>query len=1230
MDGRGSGPLPTGKLQEGVLPPIVSSLCSSAKEALLAWMAEMDTFELSQATVGDFGIILRRALHLAPGALGELAQRVDLSKFLSSGGPEEKGLSEVDLFPLPFVNWSVEDMMALYGPGGPGELSGCGPFWRRDSGSCEARLRKVRAWVWNMVVGLNFMFRGFTAQTEKTLETGEDLSRSQFVSLSRLYISADELIGEDREHLPSKDWDEILNARQLTYGGEVVAVAQELTLEQVLPGLPPPGIAASVDAVALASPELGELLLHPELSIKPRSEWPPTLKRAGMHIAWEEWQRLGVELVSRGICIPLQTSELIVHNGQYLLNGLFGVGKNKFIQSSRTGELVEVLRLIINLIPSNELQNPIEGDVGTLPHFAQWVALELGPMEALVWGSEDISCAFYVFSLPKAWAPWFVLDWPLPPRLWGGPEDAAPQYLALSVIPMGWLSAVGICQHVLRCLNQKPGVSLPGELELRKDRPVPVNQLHRTRAFFQQYIDNWDAGEVALLRDVLNRVPRGCELSQWQDAIQAGYQVWGVPRAPDKSSYGMLGKTLGAVVEGLRGRAWPGSDKIKDLISLSWHLLMKPVPTRKACAMLAGRWIFAFQFRRQVMTTLSDIWRVISGEVVPQNRGLRLLPELLCSLALLPLIAVDFRRESSPLVTASDASETGAGVCFSRTLSGAGKARLGLAARGVGAGRVCPLVLIESFGGISGARRALELLGVTPALHLHMETAEPACRVVRAAYPDAVALGDIREVTRESLERLRYKAPGVKFVLHVSGPPCQNVSGLNAGGTGIRGEKSKLVFELERIRRLIKQVWKGQQHHDLCEMVASLSAQDQQGYNEINAGLPVRICPSSYCWVRRPRLYWLTWALREAPGVSFVEEERWTNVKLSSRRMPLSRWLPRGHKQPVPNSVLCTMVRRVPKTKPPFKPAGIQACDKATLQRWKADQYCYPPYQYQLPYLVLTPRKVLVPPTSTMREVCMGFEKDYTLPCMLAADRHGPGYENERCSLIGNSFHVPTVAWLLSHALADWGCLFRPVSVAEISDPGIPFSLTDEGISEFHQPVTWARHVSEDGPTALVRYYMSLQSHRGGDVKLLGQHITSSMPVPRSLDPLEWVWKVCISTPWKYSGEHINAYEVRAYVLALRWRSRDARNLGSRFLHLVDSQVLLGIAVKGRTSSLRLRGPLAQANAYILAANFQPVLGHVRSHTNPADRPSRRKATLSGSPPVKVHSPRRDGRGRGN
>ena len=87
--------------------------------------------------------------------------------------------------------------------------------------------------------------------------------------------------------------------------------------------------------------------------------------------------------------------------------------------------------------------------------------------------------------------------------------------------------------------------------------------------------------------------------------------------------------------------------------------------------------------------------------------------------------------------------------------------------------------------------------------------------------------------------------------------------------------------------------------------------------------------------------------------------------------------------------------------------------------------------------------------------------------------------------------------------------------------------------------------------------------------------------------------------------EHINVLEMEALYQSMRWRARSLRNYDARFLHLVDSQVVLGIVAKGRTTSRRLRRSLHRYNMLILAMHSQPLLGWVISAQNPADEPSR-------------------------
>ena len=74
-------------------------------------------------------------------------------------------------------------------------------------------------------------------------------------------------------------------------------------------------------------------------------------------------------------------------------------------------------------------------------------------------------------------------------------------------------------------------------------------------SFHQEYIDNWDAGQV------VDRSEHGLELEAkqvtwWQAQVQVGYKQWGVPRSVDESIYGLESKALGADIGADRG--WIG------------------------------------------------------------------------------------------------------------------------------------------------------------------------------------------------------------------------------------------------------------------------------------------------------------------------------------------------------------------------------------------------------------------------------------------------------------------------------------------------------------------------------------------------------------------------------------------------------------------------------------------------------------------------------------------------
>ena len=179
-----------------------------------------------------------------------------------------------------------------------------------------------------------------------------------------------------------------------------------------------------------------------------------------------------------------------------------------------------------------------------------------------------------------------------------------------------------------------------------------------------------------------------------------------------------------------------------------------------------------------------------------------------CMLA--PLYFCSFRAAIDPLVTASDASERGGCLMQSAGLTLEGQAESERI--GIDHDEDCDatlsaadeLVLLSLFDGIGGQRRAMDLLGVAPALYISVECSDPATRVVRRAWPDAIHIKDVKEINAQSFYDWRAKRPRVKRLIISAGFPCQGMSGLNSAAKGLEDPRSGLFWEILRIQELAR------------------------------------------------------------------------------------------------------------------------------------------------------------------------------------------------------------------------------------------------------------------------------------------------------------------------------------------------------------------------------------------------------------------------------------------
>ena len=225
-------------------------------------------------------------------------------------------------------------------------------------------------------------------------------------------------------------------------------------------------------------------------------------------------------------------SELVHFADGPLADGGFAVGKGKHLPDGR-----EVQRWIQALVASNSLQSPLQGDIDKLPYPGQWRGI-IAPREdvhALQWFAADMKGCFYLFKLPRAWRPYFVINSQFTSADLDLPGPSRPIYFSSAVIPMGWRNAMGLVQYLHRRAllvgAGRPSAGLPLDREMRKDKPLPVlAALEGYRELWQVYADDLD------LPALLEPAPEEAEeIASFHRIALKVYEQNGIPLA-DKDS----------------------------------------------------------------------------------------------------------------------------------------------------------------------------------------------------------------------------------------------------------------------------------------------------------------------------------------------------------------------------------------------------------------------------------------------------------------------------------------------------------------------------------------------------------------------------------------------------------------------------------------------------------------------------------------------------------------------
>ncbi|CAK0868476.1 unnamed protein product [Prorocentrum cordatum] len=993
--------------------------------------------------------------------------------------------------------------------------------------------------------------------------------------------------------------------------------ALPLRLGELRPGRPAADVAGRLDPRAHVSPEVLTWLDDPSVALLPRAQWPSEVPKARLLVdSPAEWARIVGHLYSLGIVEAIEDEQIFRADGVPVLNGAFAVEKRGVPEAGEQRQR----RFIMNMVPANSYLKIMTQDLSTLTASTSWVTVVLEGQRVLLWSGDDQQGAFFVWKIPRAWRSFTTLKGRVPGRLVGRP-DLKTVHVCSAVIPMGWLLAVTLFQHLHRRLGLRPppaGAGLPEIDEWRRDKPLPIAQVGGCRSWYQFFIDDFDAPRI--VNDTEGEVGVG---SAYQKRQRASYQRNGVAWAERKAH---LGETkverMGVLVDGLRGPVSVPLMKLFETMLLGALLVTKDWVYWKTMLVLLGKLVRALEFRCVLFCILNEVWKFADGTHSGWVNS-EMTEEILSGVGLLPLAFTDLRAEVDARVTCSDASEDGGGACTSLRLCPealskltaaaaagqegrqhlmAGRLLLGEASlwrawesRNPGlpppAGDKIPAVLVIGlFDGIGGMIVSLSRLRTKIIGYVSSEVDPSARRVVRKRWPGLIDWGNIQDVGTQHIDKLVQLFGGIVDVVYCgAGSPCQDLSRLMFGRRGLEGQKSALFREIPRILGLLNAAFPGKVR-SLVENVASMPFEDIERISSELQVTPYRFCSSCLVPNRRPRLHWLSWRLLPCKGYSYKDRGHFVEViSDGAARVELPwtspGWIWNGGPLPVP-----TLVCARPSLLQPTRPAGIARASPEAKARWKKDDHRYHVGLYENACLLQHEATMeLRPPSAEEREVLLGFDRGYT-ECAVK-DGSGSSLETTRCFLLGNSFSVYAVSWLLQHSLvADefQPQLWEPHALCHTGKCRAPWN--DSAV--YHQGDDYQY---EPEAEQLVRHYLSIAERGGTDVRLDVHLPFRHRAWPRvSLEPSVWTWKVISSYRWRAGiGKHINALEIQAAVNTIKWRLRSGTGRPRRMLHLIDSQVAASVLTKGRSSSRVLRMHVKRWGALCWATGCYVMLGYI-------------------------------------
>ena len=178
---------------------------------------------------------------------------------------------------------------------------------------------------------------------------------------------------------------------------------------------------------------------------------------------------------------------------------------------------------------------------------------------------------------------------------------------------MGWASSVGLMQEISENLLLRGGLN--PRRQVRRGSTLPewmVEVLHSSRDggnyWWHVYLDNFCAAEKVRPPET-EAGGRECHIlaeKLWNSAKVLSSEK------KRKSAEARI-EELGAEVDGDQGMLGGSSERLRKICLATMWLLNQRYLKRKQVQIVAGRWVFAMQFRRPTMSIFNAVWAFVGN-----------------------------------------------------------------------------------------------------------------------------------------------------------------------------------------------------------------------------------------------------------------------------------------------------------------------------------------------------------------------------------------------------------------------------------------------------------------------------------------------------------------------------------------------------------------------------------------------------------------------------------------